>query len=122
MSQVLSIPRRVVTGHRGGKSVILEDAPVSNVSELIPGLVISDVWVTDTMPVNLEKTVNIENTLFPNTPRNGSYFHYVKYITKTVRFYIFYVVKNVKSDIFSDITRKKAVFSQFCLNFIPPVT
>lgn len=47
-------------------------------SEDIPGLVISDVWATDTMPVDLVKEVNIPNTLFPVTPKNGSYFRYVQ--------------------------------------------
>jgi quercetin dioxygenase-like cupin family protein len=71
------IPRRVVTGIHKGRSVIVEDALSSNVSELIPGLVISDIWATNTMPVDLNKEHLIENTLLPVTPRNGSYFRYV---------------------------------------------
>lgn len=38
------IPRRVVTGYKEGKSTIIQDALVDNISEHIPGLVISDVW------------------------------------------------------------------------------
>jgi hypothetical protein len=71
------IPRRVVTGHKDGKSTIVQDGLVENISEHIPELIISDVWTTDTMPVDLQKEVHIENTLFPNTPKNGTYFRYV---------------------------------------------
>jgi len=74
---MLKIPRCVVTGHKAGKSTIIQDGLVDNISEHIPGLIISDVWATDSMPVDLEKEVKIENTLFPLTPQNGSYFRYV---------------------------------------------
>ena len=77
MNKIAKIPRRIVTGIKNGQSVIIEDAIVSNVSEDIPGLVISDVWATDTMPVNLDKIIAIPNTPFPNTPKNGTYFRYV---------------------------------------------
>lgn len=77
MELISKIPRRIVTGNKNGKSIIAEDAKVSNVSEHFPGLIISDVWVTDAMPVPLEKGVEIENTAFPHTPANGSYFRYV---------------------------------------------
>ncbi len=72
-----SIPRCVVTGHENGKSTIIQDGLCKSISEHIPGLIISDVWATDTMPIDLQKTVAITNTLFPNTPQNGSYFRYV---------------------------------------------
>lgn len=72
------IPRRVVTGQKNGKSVIVSDGLVDNVSQDIPGLLISDVWATDTMPVVLSKEVTVENSLFPKTPKNGSYFRYVR--------------------------------------------
>ena len=74
---ISKIPRRVVTGLKSGKSCIIEDDVVSNVSEHIPGLVISDIWATNGMPVELKREHSIENTLFPNTPINGSYFRYV---------------------------------------------
>jgi len=77
MTYVPKIPRCVVTGHLAGKSVIIQDAQVDNISEHVPGLVVSDVWTTDTMPVDLDKKVKIENSLFPKTPKNGSYFRYV---------------------------------------------
>lgn len=75
---IATIPRCVVTGDQAGKSTILQDGPVDNVSEHIPGLVISDVWSTDTMPVDLSKTTRIENTLFPHVPKMGTYFRYVQ--------------------------------------------
>jgi quercetin dioxygenase-like cupin family protein len=72
-----TIPRRVVTGLRNGKSIIEEDSIVTNVSEHFPGLVISDIWSTDSTPAKFEEKI-IENTAFPNTPLNGSYFRYVQ--------------------------------------------
>ncbi|RKR04945.1 hypothetical protein C8C83_4278 [Flavobacterium sp. 90] len=71
------IPRRVVTGLHNGKSIIEEDAIITNVSEHFPGLIISDVWSTDSTPAKFEEKI-IENTAFPNTPLNGSYFRYVQ--------------------------------------------
>lgn len=73
-----TIPRRVVTGVRNGRSIIEEDQIVTNVSEHFPGLIISDIWSTDSMPVKLGEEKIIENTAFPNTPVNGSYFRYVQ--------------------------------------------
>ena len=72
-----TIPRRIVTGLRDGKSIIEQDKIVSNVSEHFPGLIISDIWSTDSTPAKFEEKV-IENTAFPNTPKNGSYFRYVQ--------------------------------------------
>ncbi len=77
MSKAAKIPRRVVTGIKDGKSIITEDGLVSNVSEHIPGLVISDIWSTNSMPVHLNETHVIENSLVPQTPKNGTYFRYV---------------------------------------------
>jgi quercetin dioxygenase-like cupin family protein len=77
MSQIPKIPRRIVTGLKNGKSIIVEDAIVNNVSEHFPGLIISDIWVTNQMPVDLSKEIRIENTAMPETPADGSYFRYV---------------------------------------------
>ncbi|KIO75667.1 cupin [Pedobacter lusitanus] len=77
MSQIPKIPRRIVTGNKNGKSVITEDAIVNNVSEHFPGLIISDIWATNQMPVDLSKELKIENTAMPETPAHGSYFRYV---------------------------------------------
>lgn len=72
-----TIPRVVVTGEKDGKSVIIKDEITTNTSEHFPGLIISDIWATDAMPAGQEQTT-IENTAFPNTPANGTYFRYVQ--------------------------------------------
>lgn len=72
-----TIPKVVVTGEKDGKSVILKDETATNTSEHFPGLIISDIWATDTMPAGLEQAV-IENAAFPVTPVNGTYFRYVQ--------------------------------------------
>lgn len=73
-----TIPRRIVTGTKNGKSIIEKDEIVSNVSEDFPGLIISDIWSTDSMPAQLSEEKVIENTAFPNTPKDGTYFRYVQ--------------------------------------------
>lgn len=73
-----TIPRRIVTGLRNGKSIIEQDNIVTNISEHFPGLIISDIWSTDSNPAKLNEEKIIENTAFPNTPKNGSYFRYVQ--------------------------------------------
>lgn len=73
-----TIPRRIVTGIKNGRSIIEKDEIVSNVSEHFPGLIISDIWNTDSMPADLSEEKIIENTAFPNTPKNGTYFRYVQ--------------------------------------------
>ncbi len=73
-----TIPRRIVTGLQNGKSIIEQDSIVTNVSEHFLGLIISDIWSTDSMPVELKEEKVIENTAFPHTPKNGSYFRYVQ--------------------------------------------
>ena len=77
MSEIPKIPRRIVTGIKDGKSVIAEDSIVTNINEDIKGLVLSDIWSTDTFPVDLDKTLVIENTPIPKVPANGTYFRYV---------------------------------------------
>jgi hypothetical protein len=71
------IPRIVITSEKSGKSIIASDGPATNISEHIPGLVIADIWATDTMPVDLKRGTICENTLLPITPKNGSYFRYL---------------------------------------------
>lgn len=79
MNNIKTIPRVVLTGHTDqGKSTITRDTIANNVSEDIPGLVISDIWATNTMPVDLNQELLIPNTLLPITPKNGSYFRYVE--------------------------------------------
>lgn len=78
MDMIKSVPRCVVTGNKNGQSIIISDNIVTNVSEPIPNLLISDVWLTDTMPVDLNKSVTNENTAIPQVPKNGSFFRYVQ--------------------------------------------
>lgn len=77
MTKIAQIPRRIVTGHKDGYSIITEDQQITNISELIPGLVISDIWATNSSPADLTQNLVIENTLAPKTPANGTYFRYV---------------------------------------------
>lgn len=72
-----TIPRRIVTGIRDGKSAIIEDRRSENTVEYLPGLIISDLWNTQSMPASLEFEQPIPNTGFPQTPKNGTYFRYV---------------------------------------------
>jgi quercetin dioxygenase-like cupin family protein len=71
------IPRRIVTGIKNGKSVIIEDEIVKNAIEHFPNLVISDVWNTQQMPASLDDEKLIPNKGFPQTPKNGTYLRYV---------------------------------------------
>lgn len=73
-----TIPRRIITGIKNGRSIIEKDEIVSNVSEHFPGLIISDIWSTHSMPADLSTEKVIENTAFPYTPKNGTYFRYVQ--------------------------------------------
>lgn len=75
--KISAIPRRIVTGLKNGRSLIVEDKKVTNVSEHLPGLRISDIWVTNTMPVDLTQELIVDNTLVPDPPKQGSYFRYV---------------------------------------------
>jgi quercetin dioxygenase-like cupin family protein len=72
-----TIPRRIVTGIKDGKSIIAEDEIVKNAVEHFPNLIISDVWSTQKMPASLDFEIPIPNTGFPQTPKNGTYFRYV---------------------------------------------
>lgn len=75
--KMTAIPRRIVTGHKNGRSLIVEDKKVTNVSEHLPGLLISDIWATNTMPVDLTQELIVENTLVPDPPKQDRYFRYV---------------------------------------------
>lgn len=71
------IPRRIVTGVKDGKSVIVEDEIVSNVVEHVRELYISDIWNTQETPASLGDERRIPNTPFPQTPKKGTFFRYV---------------------------------------------
>lgn len=73
-----NIPRVIVTGKsNNGKSYIVKDGLAADVKEHFKGLVISDIWATDSMPVDSAETVEVENTGFPIVPKNGTYVRYV---------------------------------------------
>ncbi|MCJ7934984.1 MAG: cupin domain-containing protein [Chryseobacterium sp.] len=71
------IPRRIVTGIKDGKSIIIEDQQAENAVEHFPGLIISDIWNTQKTPASLDSETPIPNTGFPQTPKNGTCFRYV---------------------------------------------
>ncbi len=77
MSNIPTIPRRVVTGHKNGVATIIKDSLVDKVMTHPSGLVISDVWATDTMPANINSCAPIGESLFPQLYQNGSLFRYV---------------------------------------------
>lgn len=77
MKRFKTIPRTIVTGEKNGKSVISSDGLAENSSEHFPGLFISDIWATGITPAPLTDELKIENTAFPITPKNGTYFRYV---------------------------------------------
>ena len=78
MSSIKAIPRRIITGTKDGKSYIAEDQIVTNVSEHLKGLIISDVWQTSKMPATFEQEKPIENSAIPSVIKNGTYFRYVQ--------------------------------------------
>ncbi|WP_104384310.1 cupin domain-containing protein [Sphingobacterium sp. HMA12] len=73
-----TIPRRIVTAERGGKSYIQQDTIVTNVSEHYPNLVISDIWQTSQMPAHFTEENPVENSAIPQVIKNGTYFRYVQ--------------------------------------------
>lgn len=73
-----TIPRRIVTGEREGKSYIAQDSIVANVSEHYPNLIISDIWQTSQMPAQFTEENPIENSALPQVIKNGTYFRYVQ--------------------------------------------
>lgn len=77
MNSFPQIPRRIVTGNKQGRSVIVEDGHAANISEHIPGLIISDIWATDSTPATLNREAVVPNEAFPLTPSQGTYFRYV---------------------------------------------
>lgn len=77
MTSVQIAPRCVVTGYQNGKSCITQDTEVSNLNKELPGVTLADIWATNSMPVDLKENLQIENTVFPKVPQNGSYFRYI---------------------------------------------
>ncbi|MBS3904997.1 MAG: cupin domain-containing protein [Simkania sp.] len=77
MDYIPSIPRCIVTGHRNGTATIVEDKPAQHVLKDAAGFVISDLWATDSMPVNLSNSAKIFDEFWPTLHKNGTLFRYV---------------------------------------------
>lgn len=73
MNSFPQIPRRIVTGNKQGRSVIVEDRQVANISEHIPGLIIADIWATNSTLATLNREAVVSNEAFPLTPSQGTY-------------------------------------------------
>ncbi len=73
--------RRVVTGHAGGKAVVLHDGPAPNV-KVRPGsgLVSTLLWATDESPAELSGSADrAAREIGIPPPRNGSIFRVVDF-------------------------------------------
>lgn len=73
--------RRVVTGHAGGKAVVLQDGPAPNV-KVRPGsgLVSTLLWVTDESPADLAGSADrAAREIGIPPPRKGSIFRVVDF-------------------------------------------
>lgn len=77
MSNIPKVPRRVVTGHKNGIATIIQDGRVDNVMTHESGFVISDIWATNSMPVDIHTSAKIEDSFYPQLHPNGSLFRYV---------------------------------------------
>jgi len=77
------VVRRVVTGHRNGKAVVVSDELCPNVVRPShrPGVVMNNVWFTDRAPANLsaegDPTKDVTVTLEP--PKGGASFRVVSF-------------------------------------------
>lgn len=75
--------RRVVTGTReDGKDVVIMDGPTPNVfqPEGRPGVVVSNLWVTNSAPADLNDTSDpVEGKVALHPPPNGAVFRIVEF-------------------------------------------
>jgi hypothetical protein len=73
--------RRVVTGHRDGKAVVLYDGPAPNRKvRQASGVVSTLLWVTDESPADISGTADrAERELGVPPPPNGSIFRVVEF-------------------------------------------
>lgn len=75
--------RRVVTGHdENGKAIIIEDRPAPNVfsPEGRPGVIVTNFWVTNSSPANLNDAADPTQGSVPLTPPpNGAVFRVIEF-------------------------------------------
>ena len=73
--------RRVVTGHRDGKAVVLYDGPAPNRKlRQASGVVSTLLWVTDESPADISGSADrAEREIGVPPPRNGSIFRIVQF-------------------------------------------
>jgi mannose-6-phosphate isomerase-like protein (cupin superfamily) len=75
--------RRIVTGHDAeGRSTVLFDGYAPNVKEMesMPGLALTDLWETDTSPVDNRSTVDaVARPVRLEPPTSGSVFRIVEF-------------------------------------------
>jgi len=71
--------RRLVTGHRGGKAVILYDGPATNAKVRPSGLVSTLLWTTEESPASLADADRGNKEIGIPPPRDGSVFRVVDF-------------------------------------------
>ena len=75
--------RRVVTGHdKNGKSLLLMDGPAPNIKEMasMPGLALTDLWVTDGSPADNRGNADAaDRPIVLEPPANGSILRIVEF-------------------------------------------
>ena len=75
--------RRVVTGHDvNGKSIFVEDGIVASVKEMesMPGLALTDLWVTDSCPANNSGNADAANRpIVLEPPKSGTIVRIVEF-------------------------------------------
>jgi mannose-6-phosphate isomerase-like protein (cupin superfamily) len=74
--------RRVVTGHKNGKSVIVMDGIAANVKEMasMPGLALTDLWETGTAPAsNAGNDDAAARPVHLEPPKNGTILRIVEF-------------------------------------------
>lgn len=72
--------RRVVTGFiDDGKSIILMDADMNNLVELMPGFRAKDIWATETAPADNTGIKDMgEREFAVSPPKSGTVFRYIE--------------------------------------------
>lgn len=76
--------RRVVTGHdRGGKAVVISDAPSKTILQRPnrPGVTLVNMWKTDRMPARIEaEPREVDGPVVLHPPAGGTVFRVIEYL------------------------------------------